>query len=74
METPRLNVTIKIEPLQSEIPLAELNAMFAGEIADFEKWFLDRQRQAGGLEPTPLITAEHAILRGFMYYLYTKQE
>jgi hypothetical protein len=73
MSLPTLEVSIVIRPTQNEIPIAELDQLFAGEVRKFEEWFLRGQRERGALEPQPLISAEHAILRSYMYYLHTRQ-
>ena len=65
-----LSVTIHITPYQSEIPIQELDELFAGQIRSFETWFLERQR-AHGMEAQGLISAEHAIIRSFMHYIHT---
>lgn len=71
---PSLSVSIAIQPRASEISIEELNQLFAGELVDFERWFMQQQRDRGVLEPSPLISAENAILRSFMYYLSTKEQ
>lgn len=72
MSLPVLSVSIEITPHNDEISIEELNTLFAGEVASFEQWFLEHQRARGILAPTPLISAEHAIVRSFMFYLHTK--
>jgi hypothetical protein len=66
-----VDVQIKIVPPQSDLTTEQLNAEFGGEIADFEKWFIERQRSRG-LTAARLMSVEDAILRSFMYYAYTK--
>jgi hypothetical protein len=73
MQIPKLEVSVRISPLPSEISIEELNQLFAGEVSAFESWFIDSQRNRGVLDPVGLISAEHAILRSFMYYLHTKE-
>lgn len=67
----QLDVQVRINPPQSEISLEELNRLFAGEVEKFERWFIERQ-QAAGQQATQLISAEHAILRSYMYYVFTE--
>lgn len=71
-QLPTLDVSIVVNPLPSELPIEELNELFKGEIGKFEQWFMNGQRERGVLDPTPLISVEHGILRSFMYYLCTK--
>jgi hypothetical protein len=68
----QLDVQVRINPPPSEIPLEELNKLFAGEVERFERWFIERQ-QAAGHQAVQLISAEHAIIRSFMYYIYTRE-
>lgn len=37
-------------------------------VAAFERWFLNRQKEAG-LEAGPLISVEHAIVRSYISWL-----
>lgn len=69
---PQLSVRVSIAPRQSEISVQELDQLFAGEVSKFEAWFVARQ-QKSGFEATRLMSAEHAILRSFMYYIHTTQ-
>lgn len=73
MSVPTLEVSVRIHPLPSEISIEELNRLFAGEVSAFEQWFLKNQQERGVLEPQGLISAEHAILRSFMFYLHSKE-
>lgn len=70
---PELRVSIQIHPRPSEISKEELNGLFADEVRQFEKWFMESQRKAGIFTPTPLISAEEAILRSYMMFLHTKE-
>lgn len=69
----QLDVQVKINPQPSEISLEELNKLFGGEVEKFERWFIERQ-QAAGREAVQLMDFEHAILRSFMYYVYTREQ
>ncbi len=56
-------------PLDSN-PLPSDRASLDDHIVAFEKWFMDQQR-AHGIEATPLVSVEHAILRSYITWLRT---
>lgn len=74
MSVPTCVVSIVISPLPSELDVETMNETFKGEIGEFERWFQDGQRKRGVLDPTPLLSLEHAILRSYLYYLCTKEK
>lgn len=67
----QLEVEIDITPHEPKIQAQEMDALFAGEISRFEEYFVKLQSSKGIATPSRLISAEHAILRSYMMYLYT---
>jgi hypothetical protein len=60
-----------VHPHRSEITVEELDKLFAGEITEFEQWFISRQ-QARGMSASGLLSVENGILRAFMFYIHGK--
>lgn len=68
-----LSVHIKVSQLGETVELKELDALFTGEISAFESWFMERQRSRGAADPVGLVSLENGIIRGYLYYLYSKE-
>lgn len=66
-------MTIKINPHPSSLPPQKLDEMLDGELTGFEKWFRDKQQQAGR-SPHPLIGVEKAAIKTYLMYLATKDD
>jgi len=66
----QLSVEIKISPPPSELDVRKLDEMLDGELVQFERWFIDRQR-AKGLEAGPLIGAERGVVKAYILYCAT---
>ena len=67
-----LVVEVKITPHPEEVTPEEFDRLMDGELTEFEKWFINKQRLGGNKNPSGLISAERAIVKSFMIYLSTK--
>ena len=68
-----LHVSVKITPHQDKIDPAKMDELLDGELVEFEKWFISRQRQRG-LHGGGFIAAERGMLKTYIVYLSTKEE
>jgi hypothetical protein len=59
-------------PPSHKLPPESLDEAINSELHQFEKWFMDRQREKGNPNPSPLIGVEGGILKTFVLYLATK--
>lgn len=63
-------MSVKINPLPGELPAQEMDRLLNGELSNFEKWAIERQR-AKGYEGAGLITAERGIIKAYLVYAAT---
>jgi hypothetical protein len=70
---PALKVVVRISPPEENLTKAQLNELFDGELAKFERHLMERQ-QSAGMNPDPLSTPERGLLKGFLLYAREKQE
>jgi hypothetical protein len=69
-----LKIEVKINPPQeTEVTADQLDALTNGHLHDFEKWFMQRQRNQGIANPSPLIGVEGGILKTYVMYLATEK-
>ena len=67
-----MDVKITISPLPQTLPPERMDELFEGELEAFDKWFIERQRANGGVNPTGIINVERSILKTYLIYLHTK--
>ena len=63
---------IEITPLPKTIPPAEMDELLNGELSEFERWFIEKQRRAGA-DGIGLIGPERGILKTYLLYAATKR-
>lgn len=67
-----LLVEVKINPPPSNsLPPEKLDELINGHLHEFEKWFMQSQRDKGNANPSPLIGVEGGILKTYLLYLHT---
>lgn len=70
-----LSVEVKINPPpSSSLPAEKLDELVDGHLHQFEKWFMEQQREKGNPSPSPLIGVEGGILKTYVLYLATKDQ
>lgn len=65
-----LKIAIEIVPPAKELTALEMDTLMNGELAEFEKWFIRRQREKG-LEAAGLIGAERGVVKAYILYAAT---
>ncbi len=67
-----LHVDIRINPHPETVEPKKLDELLDGELVEFEKWFLARQRDKGH-QATGLISAERSMVKTYILYASTKR-
>lgn len=68
-----LTIEIKVRPHPKTLPVEEFNTLMDGELAKFESAFMSKQRERG-IDPTPLMNMERAILKAYVFYMAGNSE
>lgn len=63
---------IQINPPPSEIDARKLDELLSGELVEFERWFVERQKSKG-MGTDPLIAAERGVVKAYILYCATKR-
>jgi hypothetical protein len=66
-----LKVEVRITPHPDKVPAEEFDRLLDGELVEFEKWFIERQRRAGNTKPSGLVSVERAAVKTYVLYLST---
>jgi hypothetical protein len=66
-----LHVDVRINPHPKKMRPDELDKLLNGALVGFETWVM-KQQASKGFQPLPLISAERAVVKGFMIYMATE--
>ncbi len=69
---PQLEVSVVVKPHPETMRAEDFDKLLDGELAAFERWFIQSQRDKGNTNPSGLISAERAIVKTYILYMSTK--
>lgn len=68
----QLKIDVQLIPPAQQIDSKTMDDLLNGELVEFEKWFIRRQRERG-LDASGLIGAERGLVKAYLIYAATER-